>query len=136
MKFLRLITIGKKQIFLECEILSFGYWPKLEAIFQGCGLHLRHVLNFEKHVFLAKIDQITFLDTPNKNLFVVKGFLLSRTNSAAKYEGLLFDKDTEKIYVSANFLLGCKKFNNTFKKHLITSHFKGIFKCLMNTKKY
>ena len=136
MKFLKIIFIDRERISLECQILSKGYWPGIEAMAQSCGLHLRYVNQFNKHVFLAKLGKV---ELPNNHLlgkFLVKANLLSITKSSAKYQGFLCDINNSNKYVTGEFLLTSTKFSEDFKYQLIVPYFKGLFECLMNTKDY
>ncbi|WP_461834672.1 hypothetical protein [Desulfothermus sp.] len=136
MKLLKIIFINREKISLKCKIESKGYWPGVEAIAQSCGLHLRYLHGFKKHVFLAKLGK---LELANKHLlgkFLVRSRLISITKSSAKYQGFLCDINDSNKYVMGEFLLTCTNFSEDFKYQLIVPHFKGLFECLMNTEDY
>jgi len=135
MKFQKILKVDSNNIELLCLFKGLDLWPKIEAIAQCMGLHLRYVLDFKMHLFLVKIKKLSFLKEINKNQGIVKAKLIAQGGGGYLYKGSLQDESNRETLMQGEFILGHIEYDDRFKKDFIVYHFKGLFECLMNTKR-
>ncbi len=121
MKLIAITNINKKDISVRCKIEKSIHWQMIEAIAQSCGLHLRWLLDFEKHVFLAKIREFEFLSNSLLDCVLVKAHQISLTKSAALYKGWLLGPHGKQELAKGKFLLSHIDFAGDFKKRINNS---------------
>lgn len=131
MKFEKIIFISKDEIQLKVKFFSSNLWEFMESIFHAAGMHLRYILDFQKHVFLVKVSQLVFNKEVSESAGYVCVKLVSSSKNGALYRGQLYNGE---VLLSAKFILGIKDFDEMFKKSLIKPYYEEIFRCLISTK--
>lgn len=133
MYFKRIITLSNEEIKLKVSYSSVELWKIVESIFHGAGLHLRHIFDFQKHIFLVKVLELIFLNDLKGSTATVYARLAAKSPSGALYRGSIGTDSGEKI-LRAEFMLGVKEFDEVFKREHITPYYERLFRCLMDTK--
>lgn len=131
MKFLyidKIKSITNQKIVAYHDSKNNEDWEFVETAAQLCSLHVRWLLNCNKHSFLLKVNRFSLNENKAGNINL-KGELWGRSSDSFKYKFYGFVNNIELF--SGELVIGAVSFNHNFNKEKIKKHYKGILKCLM-----
>ena len=101
----------------------------IEAMAQLGALHVRHIIQYDRHAFLMAVNQCAVCVTdPVTGLICIKGSLQSRSSRAFVY-GLTARLESKKI-IQGTFVFATTDYNDLFQKHILKPHYERLLSCL------
>ena len=131
LNFLNKITIlSDNKIEATISIPNGTKMELIEAMAQTASLHLKKRVSFELHTFLAGVDKVKFSQFVNKKNYLLTMKVQSQSKNSSKYYGEI--KSGEFCIISGIFLLSTTKYDNRFKRELLTNYYKEKINRLCN----
>lgn len=124
-----IIKISDSEIEATIEYKNNEQYLAIESLAQVSALHTRKVINYARHAFLLKINNIEF--KKNKLLngkYYVYAQLISKSNISYMYK-VNIQKDN-KIIAHGKILIGTTEYNKDFKQEKLKKHYKKVVSCL------
>ncbi|MCG8552583.1 MAG: hypothetical protein MI799_19440 [Desulfobacterales bacterium] len=124
--------INDKNISGSNTFLNAPFSFCLESLVQMCALHVRYTLNFEKHVFLLKINRCA-INTEHtfSGRYALHAELMHRSSQAFSYTAAALRDEIQ--IMDGSFIIAAREYDKNFMKKNISPHYKKVFSCLLNT---
>ncbi|MCP3924370.1 MAG: hypothetical protein GY714_17480 [Desulfobacterales bacterium] len=127
----RISEISDKHIKGAYTIKSENSFTAMESLAQLGALHVRYLTDFERFVFLLKINSFSLPDFPN-GTFNITGNLIANSRGAYSYK--LKAEDKNRAFFG-EMVFGVTDFDSIEKKENSNSHYKKVFQCLTKNSK-
>lgn len=103
----------------------------VEALAQLGALHVRHLIRFEQHAFLLKINQCVFPQSDALNgTWLLHGRLTGQSDSAFTY-ALSAERKGQRL-LEAQCIFAVVPYDQGFQKEILKNHYQEVFSCLKN----
>jgi hypothetical protein len=125
----RLSAVSPKEI---CAVVHFDGAPAytgLEAMAQVAALHVRRILDFERHAFLLRVYdwQLPFAHCLTGE-FRIRAGLRSHSSSAFRYEVAALGAD--RLDLNSSLLIGTRDYGDRFSEDILKVHYQGLWAAL------
>ena len=101
----------------------------IEALAQLGAMHVRFLMNFQKHAFLLSIKRCDMASlNPLEGMVRLKGIQTAHGGSAFSY--LMRAQQDSRICIEGNFVFAVVDYNDIFKRAILETYYKKVFLCL------
>ena len=130
----KIISIDNTNIIGTAENKTSDLLVLLETMAQFGAMHVRYLINFEKHAFLIKIKDLFISDIIFKGKVQVNGKCVAKSDISFKYYLTVQTIDNKQI-ASGYYLFSTQKYGSEFKSEKIKKHYQDLFLCLQKNLK-
>ena len=110
------------------------FWP-VEAMAQLGGMHVRSAHDFDRHVFLLKIEDLEFfMETAERGDYLLRAMLRAKSDRAFSYR-IRMESERKSSFAEGTFWFASLPYDRVFKEEKLKNNYKELFECLRKNSK-
>ena len=127
----RILEVNASHIVGTSSFPNVPVYLGIESLAQLGAFHIRHLIDFTRHVFLMKITHCSLSARHfHKGEYMFFGNLSGQSNSA--FSCRLRAERNKKTIIQGDFLYASVDYDRNFKKEILQRHYRKMFSCLQS----